>query len=384
MNDPTHYDYIIAGSGCAGLSLAVQLKRSSVPFTKVLIVDKEKKDQNDRTWCYWTNKKSNWFDEIVHKRWDKFYFRSNQTNVELHLKPYQYQLIRGIDFYAYCLNELKQDARFEFVSEEITKLSSTDNKGVLKTTSHTYSAKYIFNSAIRIHDIKPDHINYVQHFKGYVVNTQMECFEEDCPVFMDFRVPQHNDCRFVYIIPFSKTKALIEYTGFSKDVLKDEEYDTELKNYIQSFLKLGNYSIEHIEKGLIPMAESEFVNPFGKCVINIGTAGGYSKPSTGFTFYFIQQRTKNIIDNLLKGKAPEEIQIKNNRHKYYDKILLDVMDKKQIAAKDIFEILFRKNDVRAILAFLNEETTLMQDLRIMNSVPKLKFIPSAIKKLVNK
>jgi lycopene beta-cyclase len=384
MNEPTHFDYIIAGSGCAGLSLAVQLKRSQIPFKKVLIIDKEQKDQNDRTWCYWTNKTTNWFDEIVYKRWDKFYFRSNQTNVELHLKPYQYQLIRGIDFYTYCLNELKQDPRFEFVSDEIVELNTKENIGIIRTAKTSYSAKYVFNSAIRVHDVKADHINYVQHFKGYVVETQMECFDADCPVFMDFRVPQHNDCRFVYIIPFSKTKALIEYTGFSRAVLKDEEYDAELKNYIQSFLKLGDYKIEHIEKGVIPMAESEFINPFGERVINIGTAGGYSKPSTGFTFYFIQQRTKNIIDNLLKGKAPEEIQIKNSRHKYYDKILLDVMDKKQMAAKDIFEILFRKNDVRAILAFLNEETTLIQDLRIMNSVPKLKFIPSALKKMINK
>lgn len=384
MNEPTHFDYIIAGSGCAGLSLAVQLKRSQIPFKKVLIIDKEQKDHNDRTWCYWTNKTSNWFDEIVYKRWDKFYFRSNQTNVELHLKPYQYQLIRGIDFYSYCLNELKQDPRFEFVSDEIVELNTKENIGIIRTAKTSYSAKYVFNSAIRVHNVKADHVNYVQHFKGYVVETQMECFDADCPVFMDFRVPQHNDCRFVYIIPFSKTKALIEYTGFSRAILKDEEYDTELKNYIQSFLKLGDYKIEHIEKGVIPMAESEFINPFGERVINIGTAGGYSKPSTGFTFYFIQQRTKNIIDNLLKGKAPEEIQIKNSRHKYYDKILLDVMDKKQIAAKDIFEILFRKNDVRAILAFLNEETTLIQDLRIMNSVPKLKFIPSALKKMINK
>lgn len=384
MNNPTHYDYIIAGSGCAGLSLAVQLKRSNIAFSKVLIIDKEQKNLNDRTWCFWTNKSTNWYDEIVCKSWDKFYFRSNQLNVQLHLKPFSYHLIRGIDFYNFCIGELKNDKRFEFINDEIKELSSFEKSGFIKTSKQTYAANYIFNSAIRVHDVKSKHVNYVQHFKGYVIKTQIECFEEDCPVFMDFRVPQHNDCRFFYIIPFSKTEALIEYTGFSRDVIKDEEYDHELKVYIQNFLKLGNYSIEHIEKGVIPMAESEFVNPFGKRVINIGTAGGYSKPSTGFTFYFIQQRTKKIVENLMIGISPGLVPLKSSRHTYYDKILLDVIDKKQLAAKEIFEILFRKNDVAEILAFLNEETSLIQDLRIMNTVPKLKFIPSALKKLINK
>ena len=129
------------------------------------------------------------------------------------------------------------------------------------------------------------------------------------------------------------------------------------------------------------MAESEFVNPFGNHVINIGTAGGYSKPSTGYTFYFIQERTKKIIENLKQGSKPDSSSQQSNRHRYYDKILLDVMDKKKILPKTIFEILFQKNKVSELLSFLNEESSITQDLKIMNSVPKLKFIPSAFKKM---
>ena len=67
--------------GCAGLSLAMQLKRSSLNFSKVLLIDKDLKNKNDRTWCFWTKEKNNWFDEIVFKRWYKFLFKDILLNI---------------------------------------------------------------------------------------------------------------------------------------------------------------------------------------------------------------------------------------------------------------------------------------------------------------
>ena len=59
------YDFIIAGSGCAGLSLAVRLIQSGCKFERVLIIDRDLKNTNDRTWCFWTEQKNNWFDSLI-------------------------------------------------------------------------------------------------------------------------------------------------------------------------------------------------------------------------------------------------------------------------------------------------------------------------------
>ena len=54
LNSSTQYDYIIAGAGCAGLSLAVHMIHSGkFSDKKILIVDKDDKQKNDRTWCFW-------------------------------------------------------------------------------------------------------------------------------------------------------------------------------------------------------------------------------------------------------------------------------------------------------------------------------------------
>lgn len=382
MSSDKKYDYIIAGMGCAGLSLAMQLKRSSLNFSKVLLIDKDLKNKNDRTWCFWTKEKNNWFDEIVFKRWYKFLFKGDLFEKEITLNPYSYLMIKGIDFYDFCLNELKNDSRFEILTDEIKEINSKDAFAILKTKEQTYSCNYLFNSAFRTLHKKAHHINYVQHFKGWLVETETDSFNADCPVFMDFSVEQHNDCRFIYVIPLSKTKALIEYTGFSDTGLNDDFYDKELKNYIQNTLNITTYKIIEIEKGDIPMVESDFINPFGDRVVNIGTAGGSSKPSTGYTFYFIQKHTKYIIHQLETGTSKLVSKKRKKRFLLYDKILLEVLDKKEVSAKNVFTDLFRKNKIKNLLAFLNEESSVAQDLVIMNSVSKKHFIKAFLKKLI--
>ena len=55
------------------------------------------------------------------------------------------------------------------------------------------------------------------------------------------------------------------------------------------------------------------------------------------------------------------------------------MNNKKTSSKKIFVDLFKKNLAINLLAFLNEETTFIKDLKIMNSVEKSVFIKSAFK-----
>ena len=374
------YDYIIAGMGCAGLSLAVQLKQSKVHFSKILLIDKTPKNTNDRTWCFWTKTEEQWYAPIIHKKWNHLTFAADKT-ISFDISPYRYCLIRGIDFYNYCLNELSGDDRFEIVYANILKIKGDGHLAELQTTQTTYTAKLIFNSAIQKVDAKHAHVNFVQHFKGWKVVFEKEVVDVESPVFMDFGIDQKNDCRFVYTIPYSKKEALIEYTGFSKQSISVEEYDAALKDYIQKKYKNIAYQILEEEQGQIPMFESAFINPFGPKVVNIGTAGNASKASSGYTFYFIQKAVKDIVNQLQNQNDKISLVKKPARFHYYDKVLLDVLNKKEVPAKTVFEKLFQNNKINDLLDFLNEESTVVQDLKIINSLPKKHFIFSGIKKL---
>jgi len=380
MPEINSYDYIIAGAGCAGLSLAVRLSQSALPFKRVLLVDRDLKNKNDRTWCFWTKLKKQWYHDIIYRKWSQFEFKGASGKVvSCDIRPYEYCMIRGIDFYNHTLDILRNDARFELLNADIERLDSLHDKAALCANGQSYFAGLVFNSAFReIRQSKSD-INYVQHFKGWLIECAHDAFDVNRPVFMDFSVPQHHDCRFVYLLPLSKNQALVEYTGFSPQSISAEEYERELRQYISKSLGIGDYLILEEDSGEIPMYESIFINSFGKYVVNTGTASGASKTSTGFTFYFIQCFIDKLVHSL-KTASPLTF-TRPRRFINYDRIFLDVMHRKQLPPAKIFETLFSKNRVQNILAFLNEESSFLQELRIMNSVPKSKFIPSAIRQI---
>ena len=96
------YDYIFTGAGCAGLSLLVRMLKSGHFNNKdFLLIDRDQKISNDRTWCFWETGKG-FFEEIVYSQWERLQFYGKDFETTLDIAPYKYKMIRGIDFYEYC------------------------------------------------------------------------------------------------------------------------------------------------------------------------------------------------------------------------------------------------------------------------------------------
>src|SRR6476661_7476448 len=125
INTSPHYDCIITGAGCAGLSLVQHLIHSGkFSEKKILIIDKDAKQKNDRTWCFW-EKENGLFQSIVRKEWKHLFFHSHSVSKELNIQPYTYKLIRGIDFYNYCLNEIRHHPNIIFLNATVENIIST-------------------------------------------------------------------------------------------------------------------------------------------------------------------------------------------------------------------------------------------------------------------
>lgn len=380
------YDYIITGAGCAGLSLLrSMMQHSFFSNKKILLIDKESKNTNDRTWCFW-EQQPGLFEDIVHHRWQQMDFHSNEFSGRFDLMPYQYKMIRGIDLYTTVLNEAKQYKNIEIIYDDVQSVLSYESYAAVKTIENEFHADSVFNSII-FNDWKQQALRqkniYVllQHFKGWMIETDENIFDERIATFMDFRVSQIKGTTFVYVLPTSKKTALVEYTLFSKEILEQEEYDAALETYIQSFLNIKKYTVKNTEFGIIPMTNYPFSKGENK-IINIGTAGGDTKASTGYTFRFIQKHSEKIIDALVNEKNPLLTQTAfEKRFNLYDSILLNVLHNKKMSGDKLFAQLFKKNSPQAILKFLDNETTLKEELKIMNSVTIKTFLPAAMKEV---
>ena len=373
------YDYIFLGTGCATLSIVMRMIDSQ-QFTskKILLIDKEPKTKNDRTWCFWESEPG-FFEDIVHKKWSQLSVETYQESIPLDMGIYKYKMIRGLDFYFYCFSVITLQANIEVVYGEL----NFDEPGKIKLDGQPLETgnAIVFNSVQLQAENQPGKFYLKQHFKGWIIETPQHDFDPLQGILMDFRMPQDEGTTFVYLLPLGVKLALVEYTLFTKHLLPADEYNKQLHNYLSGKLNIRDYNILEQEFGIIPMTNATFPI-YRDGIYYIGTSGGQTKPSTGYTFQFIQKRAARLVDELIRNGSPSKEKITSKRFEFYDSTLLNILANNKLPGKEIFTRLFLKNKASAVFKFLDNETTLREDLPIINSLPKKEFLWAGIKELI--
>ncbi|WP_400193036.1 lycopene cyclase family protein [Hymenobacter sp. B81] len=374
------YDYIIAGGGAAGLSLAYAIYREPrLRERRVLLLEPAAKNQNDRTWSFWTDQPTP-FDHLLAGEWRQLAFRSPGLDVVRPLGRYRYATLRGLDFYRAVHAALaERPAQFTRLATPVEQLETTAVGAAAHTPLGTFTARYAFDSRPPGLERRPDRRYLWQHFVGWEIETDFDAFDPATPVFMDFRGPQHHECRFMYVLPFEARRALVEYTLFSGTLLPREEYEAALREYLHRELRGRPYRIRETEQGAIPMTDHAFADRSGPNIVHLGTRGGRVKASTGYAFLRMQQHAARLTAALAAtGQLPADLTGDQWQFRVFDSLLLDIMQRRGEQTQRIFTELFQRNPVERILAFLDERTSWPDNLRIMQSVTPWPFLRSIV------
>ncbi len=347
------FDYIIFGGGCAGLSLAYELEINDKLKEKTLaIIETREEYKRDKTWSFWKVFNHN-FDDCVIKSWNNFTINSPDSSHELTNKKFPYQSIDSGKFY----------------KKINSKLSTNSNISVFKNLNEINTENsIIFNS---VHEKELDKSNLWQHFQGIEIETPKNTFDEEIINLMDFNCDQRNDVHFFYTLPFSKNKALIETTWLSD--LENQslmDYDLQLENYIKNNLGIKNYKINFTEKGAIPLFYPSFKNE--NKIINIGSVGGMTRLSTGYTFLNIQEHSKYIVKNIDNIVGAKIFNL-GKKYQFLDKVFLRVLKKHPEKMPKIFFNMF-KTSSNTIIKFLSNKSNIIEDINIISKMPKLIFL----------
>ena len=381
-----HYDYIFTGTGLSTLMTVYKMVLfGNFADKSILLLDENQKKTNDRTWCFWAKEETIW-NSVISKKWNSALFADEEFKRNLELKPYEYNQIRGLDFYNFVFEELSKHFNVTFLKEKITNINELEKHVFIGTEENRYTCNYLFNSiytkAFALSQTKYPVLQ--QHFVGWFVKTQAEVFNPEQATFMDFSVKQKDNTRFMYVLPTSKTEALVEYTLFSENLLTKEEYENEIQLYLE---KLGTNQFEILEKeqGSIPMTCYPFWKKNTKRVLNIGTAGGWTKASTGYTFKNSDKKSSELVAFLQNENPSSPLRMamfhKKNRFWFYDLLLLDILHTHNELGSAIFSSLFRKGNPALIFKFLDEETTLIEDFKVILKCPKMPFIKALFRVL---
>ena len=347
------FDYIIIGGGCAGLSLAYELNLHKKFEDKTLaIVEPREEYKRDKTWSFWKIFSHN-FEDCIKKKWDNFTINIPKHTKYIKCKDTPYQTIDSGLFYDKIIYSLKQNHNI-FFFKNINEIEK-DNS-------------FIFNSVADVNHNKND---LWQHFGGAEIETNKEIFDEEIFNLMDFDCDQKDNVHFFYTLPFSKKKALVETTWISD--LKNisiQDYDNQLNHYIKDNLKIKDYKINYKEVGAIPLFKPNNVKKINQ--IEIGTAGGMTRLSTGYTFLNIQKHSKYIRENLDNIQNAPIFTI-NKKYQFLDNIFLKVL---KSDPEDMGEIFFKMFNCppSTIINFLSNKSNIYEDFSIISKMPKLKFL----------
>jgi lycopene beta-cyclase len=368
------FDYAIIGAGAAGLHLALAMQND--PFfakKKILILDKDAKDQNDRTWCYWEKGEGLW-DSLILNSWSEGSFYAGGDTIPLTLNPYRYKMLRGLDFYRHAKQTLGKHPGVTWVQEEVLEVEQ-DSPLKIHTSQGQYVAEYVFDSRIpEPFFAKGDpYTRLLQHFKGWWVKTPDDFFEPDRFTMMDYRLLWNNSTSFTYVLPLNRREALVEFTLFTPELLQERNYDTMLQRYMEEILGLKQFEVTETEKGVIPMTDFPFEHYSSGKYLRIGTGGGWVKPSSGYSFKNCEKNARKVVRNL-KSHRPPGKGIISPKFRLYDTLFLDVLNRQNQTGPALFHNMYRKNSIQQIFAFLDDETTIPEDLRIIVGFPQITFL----------
>lgn len=357
------YDYAVIGLGASGIHvLMAMLEDPYFLGKKILVLEKDEKVKNDRTWCFWDQKNKTHQFPIL-KSWDALEIKSPEFYGVLPLGDLQYHMVRSQDFYQHALDTLRHQKHIDLVRDEIETMQETRESITLNGKKQQYHAAFVLSSVMDFQPQKESHTWLYQHFGGWFIKSEYPVFKNKNPMFMNFDVPQDGVTRFMYELPLNDYECLFEFTVFSGQVYPHDQYEQFLLQYLRE-QNISSYSITEKEFGVIPMTSYPFWKHHTKRKMYIGTAGGWTKPSTGYTFYFCQQNAYKLLDFLKKNNDMRKFTIKSLDY-YLDQILLGVLAKHNQLGGQIFASMFQKNKVGRILKFLNNESSLWDKFLIV-------------------
>jgi lycopene beta-cyclase len=289
-------------------------------------------------------------------------------------------MIRSEKFYNKLWRTIDLKPNITFVEDSVKTYSQVDNIVKVVTNKSTYFGLKLLNSISdkKVYEMQQKYPVLQQHFMGWFVKTKTDCFDDSIATFMDFNIPQNGNTRFMYVLPIAKNIALFEYTLFSKDLLEHYEYEDAIKDYLKE-KKVTGFEILEKENGTIPMTSFKFQELNSNSILNIGTAGGWTKASTGYTFYNTSKKTKDLV-SFLKEEDDLSVFTKRTKYWFYDLLLLDVLANNNEKGSLLFASIFKKVNVKIILKFLGEESSLKEDLKIITSVSPKPFVLSIFKR----
>ena len=380
----SHVDLLILGGGCAGLSLASRLSELGKDAPKVLIIERRESYTNDRTWCFWDIENPD-YQSLTSHTWSKFEVANNNRSNVYNCSQHQYLMLESHHFYEDALANIRSNSSIQLMlgQEVLSAPIKTEHGWHIKTPNFELTAKLVLDTRPPKKISHNDSVLW-QSFVGYEIQTQSDYFSPEKMVLMDFDHTFEHGLAFIYILPTTEKKALIEYTVFSENIIPKQQLITCLKKSISQKIDGCSYEILRVEHGVLPMGNKSATQDKDPTYLFAGLFAGAARPSSGYAFQRIQSWARNCAQSIATNNTLYAFPKERRLQSFMDGLFLNVIKKNPNIAASIFEDLFSQCDFKTVVKFMSDQASLREYFRIIRSLPSLPFIKALPHFLIQK
>jgi len=378
-------DVVIVGAGCAGLSLAVHLLDAGASDLDILLVDRREVHVRDRTWCYWSGP-AHPFQAAVRQSWHRWRLIGPDGEVERGSRSVAYRCIPADAFYDQAFERLDSSPGVRLLrGADVSGFREVEGGVAVLTSAGEITARRAFDGRPPApRPVPAGEIHWVQHFVGLEIETEGPAFDPSVATLMDFRVMRGRDIRFMYVLPLSETRALVEDTFFGGEPLPEEAYLRSIRRYVREVLGIDDWSEGHREQGAIPMSTVPPPRPASRRVTSIGVRAGLARPATGYAFMAIQRESLRIAAHVARFGPDAPVPRARPYPRataFLDRVFLAYLEREPEAAPGLFLRMFGGVEPGRMARFLYDGGTAADRIALMRSLPAAPLVRQAIREL---
>lgn len=386
--NPQTYDYIFCGLGAsASLLILAMHQKQLFAHKKVLLIDQAHKNKKDKTFCFWAHHNepiAQQLKPLISKSWNEVEL---SNALATNISPQSYYHVDSIDLYQQ-VQALAIAYQWDAITGEVDIVSNNGISPYLLLNQTRFNAQTLFDSRTpRPLPLQKNQTHIHQSFVGWMIETPEGVINPAVFKFMDFDIDQLAYTQFIYILPFSANKALVELTRFGDALLQEQEAEKILVPYLQK--AFGSYKKIGLEIGCIPMSNGAVDNASAFGIVNLGARNYHIKPSTGYAFKNMFYHALSISETLAQnGNASalnqRHAKVFSTRFAFYDSLLLHILKYHPAQGKPIFTSLLSKVPIQKTLKFLDEQTSLAEEVSIFYHLPWIPFLKALLHKSMGK
>jgi lycopene beta-cyclase len=293
------YDYVVVGGGLAGGLTALAIARHR-PEARIALVERDARLGGNHTWSFLLSD----LDEdgrrllapLVSHQWSSYEVRFPTLSRRL---EGGYASILSSDFDA----GVRAGVEATGGSVLTGAAAATVDQGMVRLAGdRRLVAPVVIDARDGSGEAASGSAGY-QRFVGWEIDVPPGAASvlPTSPLLMDATVEQEDGFRFMYVLPFSSERALVEDTVFSNGATLDlEPSRARIRRYLAA-RGLTDPKIVREERGVLPMPWAHLPEP-STAPLRIGMSAGWFHPATGYSLAMAAR-----LATVVGRTAPDEL-----------------------------------------------------------------------------